>query len=413
MPIRVLVAPLRYVQGPNALLQLGEHLQILGIRNPLVLAPENVREVVGPAIVGSLESRQLAYSFLDFGGECTWKEIERTKNTCIRGRHDAIVSCGGGKTIDTGRCAAAKSAVNVEKNPPEAFPDFGAGVPCVNVPTIASTDAPTSSVSLVYSEKGTIEATMVFPTNPTMVLVDTSVIARSPVRLLVAGMGDALATYFEADMNYRTGTPSIQTGAHSTRTVRALGKLCFDLLMEYGKQAKAEAEAGLPGPGIEAIAEANVLLSGLGFESAGLSVAHAVGQAFHYIRERFREPLFHGELVAFGTLTQLILEQRSPEFLDVVFGFCKAVGLPTTFDEMKLDNVGDEELETVALAASRDILIRSFAGASIERDELGRFYDHKEVLNGIKVADAYGVAFGRKAGPPGLGHVSDVTLLLG
>ena len=101
---------------------------------------------------------------------------------------------------------------------------------------------------------------------------------------LVSGMGDALATYFEADMCHRTASPCLQTNAPSTRTARVLGRLVFDLLMEHGVQAKAEAEAGLAGPGIEAIVEANVLLSGLGFESGGLSASHAVGQAFHCIK---------------------------------------------------------------------------------------------------------------------------------
>ena len=154
MPTRVLVAPLRYVQGADALRQLGEELRLLGIKNPLVLAPSIVKEAVGPAITESLTSKNLAYSFIDFGGSCTWKEIERVKNACLEGNHDAIVSCGGGTALDTGRCAGAGPAVNVEKRPPEVFPKFGAGVPCINIPTVASTDAPTSAVSLVYSEKG-------------------------------------------------------------------------------------------------------------------------------------------------------------------------------------------------------------------------------------------------------------------
>jgi len=396
MALKVLMAPLRYVQGPNALLQMGEQLQVFGIKNPLVLASPSAKKAVGPTIIEGLESKGIGYAFVDFGGHCTWKEIERTKNACIQGGHDAIISCGGGKTLDTGRCAATGPAMNVEKQPPEFFPKFGAGVPCINVPTVAATDASTSAVSLVYTEKGTLEATMVFPTNPTMVFVDTTIIARSPVRLLVSGMGDALATYFEADMTYRTSSISVQTRAQSTRTAQALARLCFDLLMDYGVQAKAEAEAKVPGPGIEAIAEANVLLSGLGFESGGLCASHAVGHAFLHIPEYFEAaPPFHGELVAFGTLTQLIMEQRKPEFLDKVFGFCRAVGLPTTFAELTLKEVTDEALEKVALVASRDILMQSMTGARQERDEQGRFYDHIEILNALKAADAYGRAFGR------------------
>lgn len=395
MSLAVMLAPLRYVQGPDALLQLGEQLQILGLKNPLILTSPSARRAVGPTLSEGLESRGIAYAFMDFGGECTRREIERIKNTCIEGGHDAIINCGGGKTLDAGRAAATKSALNVDKNPPEFIPDLGAGVACINIPTVAATDASTSAVSLVYSDNHTVEATMIYPTSPMMVFVDTSVIAKSPVRLLVAGMGDALATYFEAAMTCQTGSRAVVTQSYSTRATQALARLCFDLLMEYGVQGKIEAEAGVPGPGLEAVVEANILLSGLGFESGGISASHAVGHGFHHIPDFFEVPQYHGELVAFGTLVQLLLERRTPVYLDTVFGFCRSVGLPTSFAEMTLKDVTDEALETVALAASRDMIIRSMPGSFPAPDEQGRHYDHRDILHAIIAADAYGRSFSR------------------
>jgi glycerol dehydrogenase len=392
MSLKIMIAPLRYVQGPDALGQIGAQLRALGIKNPMVLVDRGARNDVESLLVAGLNAKRISHAFVEFRGECCWPEIERVKALCVAGGHDGVVSCGGGKTLDTGRCVASGAAINVEKTPPEKFAKLGAGVPCINVPTIAATDASTSAASLVYGSDGRVEATVVFPTNPTMVLVDTTVIARAPVRFLVAGMGDALATHFEADMCLRTKGPSLQTGAQTTRTAQALGRLCFDILMEFGVRAKTEAEAGIPGPAFEAVVEANVLLSGLGFESGGLSAAHAVGHAFHHIRSLFGKPLLHGELVAFGTLVQLVMEARKPEFLETIFGFCRAVGLPTTFSQMTLGGVGDDAMETVALAASRDILIRTFAGACSERDEQGRFFDHKEIFHALKATDAYGKA---------------------
>ncbi len=393
MTLKIFISPLRYVQGSGALSQLGEQLEVLGIKNPLLLASPSAKKAVGSEVVEGLKRKGINYAFIDFGGESTWKEIEKIKDACIQGSHDAIINFGGGKTLDAGRCAAAGAARNVMKVPPQVFPRFGAGVPCINVPTVASTDASTSSSSLVHTEEGTVEAIMVSSANPTMVLVDTAVIAKSPVRLLVAGMGDALATYFEADMCYRTGTPPTSTGAMTTRTARALARLCFDLLMDYGLQARVEAEKGVPGPGLEAVAEANILLSGLGFQSGGLSAAHAVGNAFDHVPGAFRKRPFHGEAVGFGTLVQLILEERKARFLDKIFGFCKAVGLPTTFEEFGMKDASDDTLETVAHVASRDILIRSMAGASKVADAEGRFYDHRAILNALKATDAYGRGF--------------------
>jgi glycerol dehydrogenase len=391
--LKVFISPSRYVQGPDALVHLGEQLEFLGIRNPLILASPSAKKAVGPAITEGLTRRSIRYAFIDFGGESTWKEIEKIKDACIHGGHDAIINCGGGKTLDAGRCAAAGAATNVMKVPPEVFPKFGSGVPCINIPTVAATDGATSSASLVHREDGTLEAIMVSPTNPLMVLVDTTVIAKSPVRLLVSGMGDALATYFEAEMCYRTSSPPTSTRALSTRTARALARLCFDILMEYGVQARIEAESGVPGPGLEAVTEANVLLSGLGFQSGGLSAAHAVGNAFEHVSQAFAQRRYHGETVAFGTLVQLMLESREPVFLDRIFGFCKAVGLPITFEELTLRNVSDETLDAVADVASRDIQMRSMAGASRVPDGQGRYFDDRAIFHALKAADAYGRAF--------------------
>ncbi|HVN24586.1 MAG TPA: glycerol dehydrogenase [Syntrophorhabdales bacterium] len=393
MALKVLRSPLRYVQGPGALLEMGEQLEMLGIKNPLILASPSARKIVEPVLAKPLREKKIRYALTQFNGQCNFAEIERVKNACVAGGHDAIMNCGGGKTIDTGRAAATGPATNVQKVPPEFIPRFGAGVACINVPTVAATDGSTSASALVYSDKGTVEALLKFPVNPTMVFVDTAVIAKSPIRLFVAGMGDALNTHFEADMNYRTASPSIGTRALSTITGRALAKLCLDILLEFGLQAKKEVETGIPGPGVEAVVEATVLLSGLGFENCGLSAAHAVAHGFDHIPESFERHPFHGEQSGFGTLVQLMLEGRSPQFLENIFEFCRSVGLPTTFEELGLSDASDEALAKVADAASKSLLIQSMAGARRERDKDGRFYDDREIFNALKATDTFGRAF--------------------
>jgi glycerol dehydrogenase len=388
MSLKIFIAPLRYIQGPHALYHLGDQLKIIGVKKPLVLISRSAKKAIGSIMEESITKAGLNYGLTDFNGECSWDEINRVKVVCQEGSYDAIINCGGGKTIDTGRAAACSSATNFGKIPPELIPGFGASVACINIPTVAATDASTSAVSLVYSKDGTVEAGLSFPKNPDMVLVDTFVIAQSPVRLLVSGMGDALATYFEAHISQVTGTPSAQTGALSTLTAQAIGKLCLDILLTNGVQAIAEAHAHTPGPALEAVVEANVLLSGLGFESGGLSAAHAIGEAFHHIRNQFDKHLYHGELVAFGTCVQLVLEQKNSNYLKKIFNFCKSVGLPITLDDMTLGKARDEDLMKVADAASRHIIIRSMPEGRDMPDQEGRYYNHLDIFNAIKTTDA-------------------------
>ncbi|NMU26692.1 iron-containing alcohol dehydrogenase, partial [Vibrio parahaemolyticus] len=61
-------------------------------------------------------------------------------------------------------------------------------------PTAASSDAPTSALSVVYKQSGEFLEYLPLRKNPDLVVVDSHIIAKAPTRLLVAGIGDALAT---------------------------------------------------------------------------------------------------------------------------------------------------------------------------------------------------------------------------
>jgi len=392
MSTKVLIAPMRYVQGPNALAQLGQHLQGMGVTNPLVIGGPTALGVCRETMLHSMNELGIRSEFLEFHGECTFDEIRRIKDACGAGEHDAMIACGGGKVLDTGRSAAAGNAVNAGVVPPEVIENVGAGVPCIQIPTIAATDAPTARVSVIYTEKGEFETFLVFQANPDMVFVDTQVIADAPVETLVSGMGDALATYFEASLSYQTGSP-VLAGGLSTRTAQMMARFAFDTLMEYGVQARLEAENHIAGPALEAVVEANILLSGLGYESGGLAAAHAIALSWTRVYDLFEVHPTHGQFVAFSTLTQLMLEGRNAEFLDTIYGFCRDIGLPTTFQELGLNNATDEAIMKVAEDASKNVLITSMPRATAAPDDAGRFYDPAEILTCLKGADAYGRGF--------------------
>ncbi len=178
----VFAAPGRYVQGRDAVRRLGEELEQLQSEKPLILRDAVVEDIMGDA----LEGLEGAFS-VDFNGECSPEEIDRVAEEARSGGADAVVGIGGGKTMDTAKAVA-----------------HPAGLPLVIVPTIASTDAPTSSLSVVYDEDGAFKEYRFFGRNPDAVIVDTEVNARAPVRFLVAGMGNGLSTYFEADASSPT-----------------------------------------------------------------------------------------------------------------------------------------------------------------------------------------------------------------
>ena len=392
MSTKILIAPMRYVQGPDALTQIGQHLEGMGVSNPLVMGGPTALSVCRETMALSMNEKGIKSDFVPFGGECTFDEVARIKDACVFRAHDAIIACGGGKALDTGRTAAAGNAVNAGVVPPEIIEGIGADVPCIQVPTIAATDAPTAKVSVIYNDKGEFETFLVFQSNPAMLFVDTQVIANAPAETLVSGMGDALATYFEAAISYQTGSP-VLAGGLSTRTAQMMARFAFDTLMEYGYQAMLEAENNIPGQALEAVVEANILLSGLGYESGGLAAAHAIALSWTRVYELFEVHPTHGQFVAFSTLTQLMMEGRNAAFLDEIYEFCTSIGLPTTLEALGLKNADNDAIRMVSEDAAKNVLITSMPRAASMPDEAGRFYDPNEIYNALMAADAYGMQF--------------------
>ena len=389
MSTQILVSPRRYIQGRDTLSQLGTHLSIFAKTNPLVLASPSAMRVGRDIISKSLDGANIPHAFIEFNQACNLDEIHRVKEACLAGNHDCIISCGGGRTMDTGRAAAAGFAVNMASSPPQIMNPFGADVECIQVPTVAASDAATASLSVLYDHGGTQIGALLTRINPLMVLVDTSIIAKAPVRTLVAGMGDALATFFEADAARRTNTPTI-TGGQASRTARMMTRLCLDTLLEFGEEALREVEAGEPGAALEAIVEANILLSGLGYECGGLAAAHALAGSLTLLHHRFDPEPYHGELVAFSTLTQLLMEDKDAAAFDQIHGFCKKVGLPTTLAGIGLENASDADLRIVAGDASKSGLMAAMPGANRPPDSKGRFFDPDDIVRWLKLTDEHG-----------------------
>lgn len=357
---RIFISPSKYVQGPGELAHLGEYVKAYGAHALVVISAGGLRRS-GDAITASLETAGVACTYDNFNGECSQAEIDRLVEVLRASGADVVVGVGGGKIFDTAKAVAA--AVDV---------------PVVIVPTIAATDAPCSALSVIYTDDGQFKEYQFFKQNPNLVLMDTEVISKSPVRLTVSGMGDALATYFEARACKRSDATTC-AGGHVTEAAMALARLCYETLISDGLKAKLALEAGACTESVEKIIEANTLLSGLGFESAGLAGAHAIHNGMTALPET--HAYYHGEKVAFGTLTQLVLENA--EELYEVLDFCVEVGLPVTFAQLGVEDASYERVLEVAKLACAPT------------DTLGNMpfeVTPEKVASAMLAADAYGRA---------------------
>ena len=358
-----IISPNRDVQGRGELKNLPEHAKKLGKKLFVIISASGLKRV-RDLLEKSFENTGMELVFEEFQGECCETEIKRLGSRFQENKCDLVVGVGGGKIHDSAKAAA-----------------YYQGAPVVIIPTIASTDAPCSALSVIYSETGVFERYLFLNSNPDLVLVDTDIIAAAPSRLLVSGMGDALATYFEARAVAASGALSC-AGGKPTKGALALAKLCYETLLEDGVKAKLAVEAGACTQAVENIIEANTYLSGIGFESGGLAGAHAIHNGLTVIKDCHH--LYHGEKVAFGTLTQLVLENAGQKLLEEVIGFCMDVGLPTTFAELGMARPDKDLLMEAAVRACSpdDTLVNMpfevtpemVYAAMVGADALGRYF---------------------------------------
>lgn len=322
--------PGRYLQGPGILSCLGDETAGFATRTVVVL-DRGIFDTLSSEVSAALAGRCSA-ELVRHGGECSEAEIARISAMARQGDAGVIVGIGGGKTLDTAKAAAAMLAL-----------------PVIIVPTIASSDAPCSALAVVYHADGTVSHDMFLPRNPDLVLVDTAIIARAPSRFLIAGIGDALATFYEADACRDSGAHNC-LGMQGLDVAHVIARACRDTIFAFGAAAVAECDDNVAGEALERVVEANILLSGIGFESGGVASAHAVHHGLCELDDVHHH--LHGEKVAIGVLAGLKLRGAEAEYARVL-EFCRSVRLPTRLADVGIHVASESKLRIVAERACR------------------------------------------------------------
>lgn len=370
---KAFICPTKYVQGEDEILNLGYFVKTFGDSALLIAHPDDVKRVQ-EKLKRTAEKFNIRFVESGFCGECSRREVARLQELAKESKCTCTIGLGGGKAIDTAKCVAE-------------------GENLIVVPTIAATDAPTSHSAVLYTPEGAFDDYAYFKQSPSVILIDTTVIAHAPVRFLVSGMGDALSTFFEARANVQSyskvnaGLPcgfreGVCGEARGTKAAFALASLCYESLLEDGWKAKIACENHVVTESLEKIIETNILLSGLGFESGGLAVAHAIHDGLTILEGTHK--YFHGEKVAFGTIAQLTLENAPMEEIEEVLDFCLSIGLPVCLEDIGVDHITEEELYQVAekacipeesiYAMPFPITVEKVAAAITLADSIGKEY---------------------------------------
>ena len=361
---KIIQSPARYIQGAGELKNLAGVMIQLGCGNGYVLADGFSAKTLSDQLSRSFLEQGARYRLETLEGECCFPEIDRHCGLFRESKCDCVIGVGGGKALDTAKAVSHYTHA-----------------PMIAVPTAASMDGPCSAIAVIYTPEGQFDRYLHLRTNPVAVVADTSIIAKAPARMLSAGMGDALSTCYEAEACHRSNGIT-DAGGCSTNAALALARLCRETLFRDGVQALMAVECGEVTPALENVVEANLYLSGVGFESGGLAAAHALANGLTHL-PALRKAM-HGEVVAFCTIAQMVLENRPMEELRQVLKFCRSIHLPVTLQEL---GAGECSREDLALAAEASL------GKNSYMDHMPFPVTAQEALGALLLADRLGQEF--------------------
>ncbi|WP_299404603.1 iron-containing alcohol dehydrogenase family protein [Acaryochloris sp. IP29b_bin.148] len=322
------VAPQRIIRAQHSLSQLESLIQPYGQR-PLVVGGDQSLARLRPYL-SSISS--LAVSTASYGQDCSETSMTALSKAVSMHQADVVVGVGGGKALDAAKLLA-----------------YQHHCPVITIPTSAATCAAWTALSNLYSEAGAFQYDVGLPQCPDLLILDYEVIQTAPPRTLIAGIGDALAKWYEA---------SVSSGhSQETLTIAAVqqARVLRDILFQ--KSAVAIAQPG--GEDWQQVVDATVLMAGvvggLGGAQCRTVAAHAVHNGLTHLTPT-RSSL-HGEKVAYGILVQLRLEELiqnnhlATTARHQLLKFYGEIGLPMTLADLGMADVSLKDLQTAAQVA--------------------------------------------------------------
>lgn len=251
-----------------------------------------------------------------FGSDCTYDNIHKWASYAKECGADMIMGMGGGKALDTAKGAG-----------------YEADLPVFTYPTIASTCAATTALSVVYRADGSFDSFYFYERPAYHCFIDLTIIANAPDQYLQAGMGDTIGKFFEC--HFAARGDKLQ---HSSALGREISNMCYAPLLEYGEQALKDCRSHEASVSLKQAVLANIVSTGLVslmvLDEYNCAIAHSVYYAL-VLLPGFEEKYLHGNVVAYGVLVQLLVDHDREEALKLK-EFLQKLDIPTTLKEMEV-----------------------------------------------------------------------------
>lgn len=324
-------APQEYECHTEAWATLPEHLKRRHLKRILVLHGLKSWEVAKDKFP---DLADVFVRFERYNGECTYEERDRIVELVRDNDFQAIVVVGGGKITDL-----AKASAHILR------------IPVLILPTLAATCAAATPLSVMYDQNGAMIRYDVFPESNALVLIEPEIILHSPIELMIAGIGDTLAKWYEADVIIS----QLEKPPVEVEIAYFAASKCRENLLKLSLEAIRSMETKELNEAFIQVIETNILVAGMvggfGDRYGRTAGAHSIHDALTIIPETHH--ILHGNKVAYGVFVQLVLEGRLDE-IERLLPFYSALGLPTSLMDMLKAPLSLDSLKAVSIRATEE-----------------------------------------------------------
>ncbi len=322
------VAPAQVIRGFGAIAQAAGAIASLGDR-PLLVGGERSLSVTYPSLEPIVQQHRLSAQPASYHPDCSEASLASLQNAVRSHQANVIIGIGGGKALDAAKLLAEQCRL-----------------PIVTIPTSAATCAAWTALSNIYSDQGAFQYDVSLSKCPNLLILDYDIIATAPQRTLVAGIGDALAKWYEA---------SISSGhSEQTLTIAAVqqARVLRDILLQKSAIALQEPRGQVWQDVVDATVLMAGVIGGLGGAQCRTVAAHAVHNGLTHLIPSHHS--LHGEKVAYGILVQMRLEeliqgnQLAEAARQQLLKFYSEIGLPKSLNDLGLGTITLAQLQQAA-----------------------------------------------------------------
>jgi glycerol-1-phosphate dehydrogenase [NAD(P)+] len=300
--------PRNVIAGPGAIESVGGICKSMRLKGKaLIVTGKNTRQIAGNPAADFL--RASGYDVDTIVVEsATMENVDKTKALAKETGAEFLLGVGGGKAIDIAKLASTQLDVYF-----------------ISLPTAASHDGIASSRASIRTGGETVS---IQAEAPLCVIADTSIIVKSPFKLLAAGCGDIISNY-TAVKDWKLA--SRLRNVYISEYAAALSEMTARMVLEYANLIK---------PGLEE--SVKLVVKALVSSSVAMSIAGSSAPAsgsehkFSHVLDRIApKPALHGEQCGVGTIMMMYLHGGDWQSIRSAL---KTIGAPTSAKDLGIED---------------------------------------------------------------------------